>query len=204
MRSLILVAVLGCSTKSAPAPSNTAPPSPPAAADQVAAPTAPVEPAAVPAPPREEPRDLPCEPRMESWPDGHHDRYVFRDEKLELSGYKNKAGTIVIPAKYREAYPFSPHGVAAVNDTKTPFAFIDPSGKVLGRAHAMDNGPDYFQDKLARIIGKDGKVGYIDDHGTIVIPPKFDEAMPFCNGKAAVELGGKQLTIDKTGAVVTP
>jgi len=195
MRSLLLVAVLGCSTKSAPAPANTAPPSPPPVTAAAADPAE---------PPREEPRDLPCEPRMESWPDGHHDRYVFRDEQTELSGYKDKAGKIVIAARFREAYPFGPRGIAAVNDHKVGFGFIDPSGTMIARAHAMDNGPDYFQDRLVRIYGKGDKLGYMDDAGKVVIPPKYDEAMPFCDGKAAVTLGGKPLTIDKTGAVVAP
>ncbi len=141
---------------------------------------------------------------METWAAGHHDRYLFHDETTELSGYKNKAGEIVIAARFREAYPFGPRGLASVNDQKVSFGYIDPSGKMIARAHPMDNGPDFFQDKLARIIGKGGKVGYIDDSGKIVIPAKFDSAMPFCDGKAVVKLRGKQLTIDKTGATVVP
>ncbi len=205
---LIVVVLVGCSSKTPPAPVNAAP-SPLAVA---AAPTPPAPTPREPTPasetaemtelPREEPKDLPCEPRMESWPEGLHDRYLFHDEKTELGGYKTKAGAIVIKARFREAYPFGPGGIAAVNDQKVGFGFIDPSGKVIAKAHAMDNGPDYFQDKLARIIGTNKKVGFIDSTGKIVIPPKFDHAMPFCDGTAQVELEGKPLTIDKTGAVV--
>jgi len=139
---------------------------------------------------------------MESWEAGLHDRFVFEDEKLELSGYKNKAGAVVIKPRFREAYPFGPGGIAAVSEPKVGLGYINPSGKMIAIAHAMDNGPDYFQDKLARIIGKNKKVGYIDDTGKIVIAPKYDEAMPFCDGTADVVLRGKPLTIDKTGAVV--
>ena len=219
MRTLILIALLGCSSKStAPAPKTEptaaaptvaitpppTPPSPPVASTPVPPPTDGAKPGEAVEPPREEPVDHPCQPRMESWAAGLHDRYVFHDEKTELSGYKNKAGTVVIKPRFREAYPFGPGGIAAVNDQKVGFGFIDPSGKMIAIAHAMDNGPDYFQDKLARIIGKTKKVGFIDDTGRIVIPPKFDDAMPFCSGTAQVELGGKQLTIDKTGNVVAP
>lgn len=207
MRSaLIAIVVLGCSSKAAPPPpSTTAPPPAPVA---VAPPPPPPVPAAAPPeeaePPREEPKDLPCEGRMETWADGLHDRYHFRDDKTELQGFKNKAGAIVIPARFREAYPFGPGGIAAVYDPVVTFGYIDPSGKVIAKAHPMDNGPDYFVDKLARIIGKGGKIGYIDDTGKIVIPPKFDAAMPFCDGTAEVELKGKTFKIDKTGAVVKP
>lgn len=195
MRHLLLVALVGCGSTSRPAPSNTAAPTPVATTAPAPDPDA---------PPREEPKDLPCEPRMETWADGLHDRYLFHDDATGLSGYKNKAGAIVIPAQYREAYPFGPGGIAAVNQPGPGFGFIDPHGTLIARAHAMDNGPDYFQDKLARIIGPGGKVGYIDSAGTIVIAPRFDEAMPFCNGKAAVKLAGQDLTIDKTGSPAAP
>lgn len=199
--SLIAIALYGCSAKTPPAPANTAPPPP---AEVAVAPPAPprAEDPGEAAPAREEPKDLPCEPRLESWADGNRDRYLFHDEKTELSGYKNKTGAIVIPARYLEAYPFGPGGIAAVNEPKVGVGYIDPTGKMIAKAHVMDNGPDYFQDKLARIIGANKKIGYIDDTGKIVIAPKYDDAMPFCNGTANVELGGKTLTIDKTGAVV--
>jgi hypothetical protein len=197
-RLLIAIALVGCSSKAPPqpAPANTAPPpGPPAVA---VAPTPPAEPE------REEPEDLRCSPRMESWPEGHHDRYLFQDEKTELSGYKNKAGAIVIKARFREAYPFGPGGIAAVSEPKVGLGYIDPTGKMIAKAHAMDNGPDYFQDGLARIIGKNKKIGYIDSTGKIVIPPQFDEAMPFCDGEADVEYFGRPVTIDKTGTFVKP
>lgn len=148
--------------------------------------------------------DAPCQPRMETWAPGLHDRYKFLDDKTELSGYKNKAGKVVIKPRFREAYPFGPGGIAAVSEPKVGLGFINTSGKMIAIAHAMDNGPDYFQDKLARIIGKNNKVGFIDDTGKVVIRPRFDDAMPFCAGTAQVELGGKQVAIDKTGAVVSP
>jgi hypothetical protein len=193
-RSLVLIALAGCGSSRPGLSTSTMEPTPVA----TEAPAVPDQ------PPREEPKDLPCEPRMESWPAGHHDRYLFRDDKTELSGYTTEAGIVFISPRFREAYPFGPGGIAAVNEPNVGPGYIDTDGTMIAKAHPMDNGPDYFQDKLARIIGPDGKIGYLDDTGKIVIPPRFDAAMPFCNGKAVVELGGKQLTIDKTGAPIAP
>jgi hypothetical protein len=44
--------------------------------------------------------------------------------------------------------------------------------------------------------------GYVNAEGTLVIPRRFDFAYNFKNGRAEVELGGKLVTIDRTGRVV--
>jgi hypothetical protein len=133
-------------------------------------------------------------------PDGLHDRYAFTDGPEEKYGFKTKAGQVVIAAQYHHAYPFTPGGVASVIDGKTPFVFIDTSGKVIGKAHEYDNGPDYYQEGFARIVGPDGKIGYISEStGRIEIAMQFDQASSFCEGKAEVEVGGEKYSIDKTG-----
>ncbi len=38
----------------------------------------------------------------------------------------------------------------------------------------------------------DGKYGYVAESGTVVIPPQFDDAMPFSEGLAAVRVGDAQ------------
>ena len=64
-------------------------------------------------------------------------------------------------------------------------AFIDTSGRVLARALLEDNGPDYFVGGFARIVSGD-KVGFLDERGAIVVPPRFDSAAPFCGVLAVV------------------
>ena len=73
------------------------------------------------------------------------------------------------------------------------------SGKVLAKAFGFDNGPDYFQEGYARIVGPTGKVGFIDERGHIAITPQFDAASSFCHGKAEVTVGGKTSKIDPSG-----
>ena len=51
------------------------------------------------------------------------------------------------------------------------------------------------------IVEKDGKSGFIDRTGKIVIPLQFDSANGFSEGLALVTLKGKKLFIDTTGRV---
>jgi hypothetical protein len=86
----------------------------------------------------------------------------------------------------------------------------------------MDNGPDYFEDGLARSrVG--GKIGYIDRKLNLVIPATYDGAYPFKDGIAVVctdctivfdttvtegerswYSGGQWGRIDRRGRVVSP
>jgi len=69
---------------------------------------------------------------------------------------------------------------------------------VLAVAYAFDNGPDYFQEGLARIVDG-GKIGYLDRTGAIEIAPQFAGAMGFCHGRATVHDGTSEWEIDRTG-----
>jgi len=50
----------------------------------------------------------------------------------------------------------------------------------------------------------DGKVGYINQHGQIVVTPRFNEGYTFTDGMAIVGLAGKYGYLDLTGTVVLP
>jgi hypothetical protein len=151
--------------------------------------------------------DISCGSRIEDWPPGHHDRFVFEDPATELAGYKDGTGAVVIPPRFRHAYPFGPGGVAAAIEAtgadQVRFVFIDASGQALAEAYAFDNGPDYFQEGHARIVAN-GKIGYLTDTGKIAIAPRFAEASGFCRGKAEVVEAGKAFYIDKLGQPTSP
>ena len=55
--------------------------------------------------------------------------------------------------------------------------------------------------RLFRII-KNGKFGFIDGKGNVVIEPKFDDVQDFSEDLALVSLNGKKGFIDKTGKLV--
>ncbi len=48
----------------------------------------------------------------------------------------------------------------------------------------------------------DGKHGYINRTGKVVIQPQFDEAYPFINGLAYVRIKDKWGYIDRTGKYI--
>ena len=55
---------------------------------------------------------------------------------------------------------------------------------------------------MARVQFEDrinGKFGYINPKGEIVIPPNFEEATDFRGGQAQVRINGKTQTIDLKG-----
>lgn len=52
-------------------------------------------------------------------------------------------------------------------------------GVVIRQVVFFDNGPDYFEEGLARFISRDGKIGYMNAQLKTVIPAKFDYATPF-------------------------
>lgn len=181
----VLLFVVGCGGGQAGsvASSTTTPPPAPAVAVQL-----PPSPA--------------CEPR-DGFPEGLHDRAQFQDPATEKVGFKDQAGTVVIPATYVATYNFSPRGLAAAIDGTTPFVFIDPRGAVVAKAYAYDNGPDYYQEGFARFVGANGKIGYFSEAAaTLDIAPQFDDAAPFCNGKAQVRIGSDAFEIDTKGARV--
>ena len=60
-----------------------------------------------------------------------------------------------------------------------------------------------FREGLA-IAEKDGRYGFIDKTGTVVIPFEYDDAWNFSDGLAIMRKDGRWVHIDKTGRVVMP
>jgi hypothetical protein len=53
-------------------------------------------------------------------------------------------------------------------------------------------------------IEEDGKLGFIDSTGRIVVKPIYDDAGEFCDGRAYVMQDGKYGFVDSTGRVIVP
>ncbi|WP_430811898.1 MULTISPECIES: WG repeat-containing protein [unclassified Carboxylicivirga] len=65
------------------------------------------------------------------------------------------------------------------------FVAIDRNENILYDIVFFDNGPDYFHEGLVRVL-RNGKMGFANKYGQVVIPCEYDFARRFKNGKAEV------------------
>ena len=150
----------------------------------------------------------------------------LRDEGDYRNGYINKKGEVVVEVGSSSPGNFS-DGIA-ISDNK----IIDKSGKVLANTQydqifryngdiiAVDRNVGYmiidksgspltgyldflpnYSEGLA-VTKVDGKVGYADKTGKVVIEPKFDAGGNFSEGLASVKVDDKWGYIDKKGQYV--
>lgn len=127
------------------------------------------------------------------------------DTIIEVGAFENCFSDIFTTFAYVSDKRFKDAGMVAVNRNK----------EVIFEAYIYDNGPDYIVDGLFR-IKRNGKIGYADPTGKVIIEAKYSCADPFENGKARVALNcetisdGEHTTsksnewfyIDKTGKEV--
>jgi hypothetical protein len=113
--------------------------------------------------------------------------YLILAEDADFrQGYLNQNGDTVIPfGKYEMCFTDTIKTFGIVLDKTSNFVAIDKNENVLFEVFKYDNGPDYFSEGLIRIV-KNGKIGYANEQGKIVIKPQYDCAWPFANGKASV------------------
>lgn len=122
--------------------------------------------------------------------------YYFMDPKDSLIGVKDDKGRIVIPPKGAPILYFEPGDPITdslinlfdvdATDTGTAISFgsmYNRKGQFLYRPLAYDNGPDYFEEGLARCVQK-GKVGFVNEQGKVAIRPQWDWVSPFNYGYA--------------------
>jgi len=76
----------------------------------------------------------------------------------------------------------------------TKWGYIDTKGNVVIQPICYSYCPDFSEGMVPAQYS--GKWGYLNDMGQIVIGPQFDNASPFREYRAAVCMGGKQITID--------
>jgi hypothetical protein len=108
-------------------------------------------------------------------------------------GYIDKRGAWVIKNQYEYAQSFK-NGVAAVKlKQKDRVSYINTNGKSVAtpktnQNHDEDKGAAF---SLSPFSSPSGAFGYKDASGKPVIPPIFDTALPFREGKAAVSKNGR-------------
>ena len=104
----------------------------------------------------------------------------------EPTGYINQKGDTVVPlGKYKFLFTDTVQQMAIVYTQDNRCIGIDKNQKELFEVYWYDNGPDYVQDGLFRII-KDGKIGFANEAGEIIVEPKYKCTYAFENGQAQV------------------
>jgi len=99
---------------------------------------------------------------------------------------ESATGDFFIAPELVKDLAFDSHGLAAVRSPKEGWMYVSRSGKVVIKGvPVMDNGADSFHDGLVRIV-RNGKYGFANRAGHIVIPAIYDGAMNFENGSATV------------------
>jgi hypothetical protein len=116
--------------------------------------------------------------------------------------YLNERGdTIVSYGKYRYCQTNTITDIGFVYENKPKNArivCINDAGKELFYVFKYDNGPDYIQEGLFRIMDGNGLIGFADTLGHIVIQPQYKFAYPFENGKAKVTLKGEEKPVPRS------
>ncbi len=122
-------------------------------------------------------------------------------------GYIDLSGKIVIPFKYDYTFPFSDgFGLVCYGYHNDVCGFVDQSGKetVIPKYDFLADYKCthfYFREGLAPAYYQ-GKWGYIDTHGNVIIPFQFDGAWHFRDGLAKVKLTDRFGWINKTGELI--
>lgn len=105
-------------------------------------------------------------------------------------GLIDKNGDFAINPRFEEIGSFSDGGIAAVK-CNGKYGFVDRDGRyvhapTLFYAEKFSNGLAIVQPE------ENGPFGYMDEYGEIVIPARYDKALPFAeNGLAAVAISTK-------------
>ncbi|MCY6371699.1 WG repeat-containing protein [Clostridium ganghwense] len=118
-----------------------------------------------------------------------------------LYGYLDRQGNKVIPAKY-ENVSDSKEGKAIVKVREGEYQLIGLNGEVLNTykyAYVGNRG----EGLLAFKENIDGKYGFINEDGNVVIQPKYTSTQPFSGGRTVVNIaedyGNSYGVIDKKG-----
>ncbi|MBK8500785.1 MAG: WG repeat-containing protein [Saprospiraceae bacterium] len=113
------------------------------------------------------------------------DNYVPGDS----FGYVNQKGETIIPyGRFTQSFTDTifTYGIVLEQFAGSfDLIGINQQGQRLYEVLWFDNGPDYLEEGVFRIL-RDGKIGYADTTGRIVIEAQFECAEPFADGKARV------------------
>ncbi len=109
-------------------------------------------------------------------------------------GFISSRGNMVLELPYTDAYSFKNGKAKVINGDK--YNYISKSGFLLGDWKPLED--DYHV-----IKGRNGKYGYIDKNGKLVIPYEFIKAKDFKNGYGQISNGHFWALINKKGEKIS-
>ena len=120
----------------------------------------------------------------------------FVDEK-EFA-YIDKTGRVVLdlPDDVEESHDFN-EGLSRAYNRRGQWGYIDKTGRWVIESHGDWMGYDFHEGR-AEIVSN-GKRGFIDRYGRIVVKPAYKEVSKFNNGVARVKVGSAWRYIDPQG-----
>jgi len=118
----------------------------------------------------------------------------------DRAGVIDIKGKYIIDPKYKSIYSMN-NQLFLVYGDKIQYIF-DLNGKTLFSTKKYYLSNNYNEGLLS--FNHDGKYGYIDKNGKIIIKPSFDNANQFNDGLAAVQINKNWGYIDKKGKLVIP
>lgn len=129
--------------------------------------------------------------------------------KNQKYGLFTNYGKCIIPIEYDGIDYMGDNGLIPVLKNGK-WGFVNKNNEIvidykfIGRMSYFSEGVAVFYSDKFSTMGRftSQKAGYINQNGAIVIPPKFDDAGPFKNGRAEVEIGPDKLLINTKGEVV--
>lgn len=133
---------------------------------------------------------------------GENDYWIKKCDSTNIDScaYVDKTGVVKIPfGKYPICFTDTMYNYAIVLKPDIGFVAIDRKENILFNVFPFDNGPDYPKQGMFRII-ENGKIGFANLEGKVVIPPIFDAILPFENGLAAFCVGCDTVRYDESWA----
>lgn len=120
-------------------------------------------------------------------------------EFLKPVCYLNEQGDTIVPyGKYEYCGYDSIAPIGIVSEPRGGIVMINNKGEKLFKVMTIDNlQADYVSEGLYRILDEEGKIGYADTLGNVVIKPQFQCAWPFEGGHARVAYHGKKISEDE-------
>ena len=117
--------------------------------------------------------------------------WYLRENKNNDFYFVDRQNKIMIPPKkYKMIFTENFNNFAIVVNLESKVVAINKNEELLYEVFVYDNGADYINDGLFRIV-KNGKIGFANEEGEIVINPTYDFADFFVKGYSIVNLGGR-------------